>query len=368
MTTNDDIGGVINVGNWENATDDTSYNLVENNRFFHGGHHILELASHHNIFRGNSFHNENWTACPRASTANLCGDRDGIVSRDELNAVWNVFDNNRFAFAGASIDDTTGSSGLSVRNPHTIVRNNTFYYNDGVGLGLYVDSTTTYDARYSYVYHNVFYKNGVSPLSAGDLRYTFGLTFDNVAGNSAPMPITGCAIKNNLFWGGVGGDLFFYYTDPKAQIVNGNYLGTVKGSNATGMIAVTLPADNVLSAADPFFADISATATAANIDLFNFALKPGSPAIDKGVFLTTVTADGSAAIVPVADANYFIDGYGIVAGDEIQLEGQTESARIVSIDYGAKTITVDKPVTFRTGQGVARKYSGSAPDIGAFEQ
>jgi hypothetical protein len=45
MTSDDDIGGVMNVGNWENATDSTARNLIENCDFYHGGHHIIEVAS-----------------------------------------------------------------------------------------------------------------------------------------------------------------------------------------------------------------------------------------------------------------------------------------------------------------------------------
>jgi hypothetical protein len=368
MTSDDDIGGVMNVGNWENATDSTAYNLIESCDFYHGGHHIIEVASSYNIFRNNTFHNENWTACPRASTSNLCGDRDIGLYRDQLNANWNVFEGNRIAFAGASIDDNAGSTGLSVRSPHTIVRRNLFFGNDGPGLGLYVDTTQTYDARSTYVYHNVFYKNGVSPLSAGDLRYTFGLTFDNVAGTKAPIPITGCAVKNNLFFGNTGGDLFFYYTDAAAQTVSGNYFAVVKGSNQTGMITVTLPADNLQSSADPLFADLGAAFTVDNLKRLDFHLQAGSPAIDRGVFLTTTTASGSGTVVAVADPHYFIDGYGIVPGDEVQLEGQAVSARIVAVDYAGKTLTVDPPLTFTAGQGVALRYSGKAPDIGAFER
>lgn len=368
MTSNDDIGGVINVGNWQNPTETTGYNLIENNHFYHGGHHILEVASSYNIFRNNVFHNENWTSCPRGSTGNLCGNRDIGLYRDELNANWNVFEGNRIAFAGASIDDTAGSSGLSVRSPHTIVRNNMFYFNDGIGMGLYVDSTQTYDSRHNYVYHNVFYRNGVSPLSAGDLRYTFGLTFDNVAGNSAPMPITDCAIKNNLFFNNVGGDIFFYYTDYRAQSVNGNYFGVARGSDATGLNQVNLPGDNIQSADDPQFLDVSMAGTIDNIDKFDFRAQAGSPVVDRGVFLTTTTSDGSGVVVAVQDANYFIDGFGIVPGDEIQLQGQTQTARIVSIDYVAKQITVDIPLSWSAGQGVAMKYQGSAPDVGAFER
>ncbi|MBN2574285.1 MAG: hypothetical protein JXP73_06950 [Deltaproteobacteria bacterium] len=368
MTSDDDKGGVMNLGNWENATDSTGRNLIEQCHFYHGGHHIIEVASSYNIIRNNAFHNENWTACARDSTNNLCGNRDLIVSRDQLNANWNVFEGNRIAFSGASIDDLVGSTGLSVRSPHTIVRNNMFYGTDGAGLGLYVDSSETYDARSTYVYHNVFYRNGISPLSADDLRYTFGLTFDNVAGTRAPIPITGCAVKNNLFFGNAGGDIFFYYTDAAAQSVGGNYYAVVKGSNQTGMVSVTLPPDNVQSSADPLFADVASAFTVDNLERFDFRLQAGSPAIDRGVFLTTTTAGGSGTVIPVADPSYFIDGFGIVPGDEIQLEGQSATARIVSIDYAGKQLTLDRTLTYAAGNGVTMKYSGPAPDIGAFER
>ena len=189
-----------------------------------------------------------------------------------------------------------------------------------------------------------------------------------MAGNNAPLPISGCAVKNNLFFGNTGGDLFFYYTDAAAQTVSGNYFAVVKGSNATGMITVTLPADNLQSSADPLFADLGAAFTVDNLKRLDFHLQAGSPAIDRGVFLTTTTASGSGTVVAVADPHYFIDGYGIVPGDEIQLEGQTVTARIVGVDYTGKTLTVDQPLTFTTGQGVAMRYSGKAPDIGAFER
>jgi hypothetical protein len=368
QTASDDIGGVMNVGNWENASDTTSYNFFEGNTFYHGGHHVIEIASHHNIFRGNTFHNENWASCPRPSTGNLCGNRDIGLSRDELNGTWNVLEGNRFAFAGASIDDATGSSGLSVRNRNTIVRRNLFYLNDGPGLHLYVDTTKTYEASYTYAYHNVFYKNGVSPLSAPEVRATYGMLFENSAGNATPMPIVGVAVKNNLFYSDTGGSIFFYYTDASKQTVLGNYFKKVYGSNAGGFYTPVVPAGNITSAADPLFVDISAPATVANIGKLDFHLQAGSPAVDKGVFLTTTTGAGSGTSLLVADAAYFIDGYGITDGDLIQLEGQTQTARVVSVDCVANRLTLDAPLTWVAGKGVALAYAGTAPDIGAYER
>jgi hypothetical protein len=363
MTYNNDIGGLINIGSWSDSTDSSGFNLLDGNTFYHGGHHIMEIASKYNIIRNNTFHNEDWTACPRPSMGNLCGNRDIIIEDDYDDDYYNVLEGNRIAFSGASIDDATGASGLSVRGPHTMVRNNTVYCNAGPGVSFYADASGSYDPRYEHVFHNTFYKNGISLLSQSDFRYTFGLLFDDVAGNNPAIPIVNAAIKNNLFYQNTGGDMYFYYTSAASQTVLGNYYASAS-NNSTPMAAL---AGNTVSTANPLFADIGAQANVSAIMNFDFHLQLASPAIDKGVFLTTATAAGSGTIVAVADAGYFTDGYGITDGDLIQLQGQTETARIVKVDFGANTITVDKTLSWTSGQGIALAYYGTAPDAGAFE-
>jgi hypothetical protein len=363
MTSNDDIGGLINIGSWENATDSSGFNLLEGNTFYHGGHHIMEIASKYNIIRNNTFHNENWTPCTRSSTGNICGNRDIIIEDDYGDNYWNVLEGNRIAFSGASIDDATGGSGLSVRGPHTIVRNNLVYCNAGPGVSFYADGSGTYDPRYAHVFHNTFYKNGISPLSQSDFRYTFGLLFDNVAGNSPAIPIVSTAIKNNLFYQNTGGDIYFYYTNIALQTVSGNCYA--KASNNSTPIQQL--AENTVSAADPLFTNVGSPADVSGVMNFDFHLKQGSPAIDKGVFLTTTAGNGSGIMITVVDAGYFVDGYGITDGDLIQLQGQAETARVVKVDYSSNTITVDKSLAWTSGMGVAFAYSGTAPDAGAFE-
>ncbi|HEY3245026.1 MAG TPA: hypothetical protein VGM03_16920, partial [Phycisphaerae bacterium] len=63
------------------------------------------------------------------------------------------------------------------------------------------------------------------------------------------------------------------------------------------------------------------------------------------------------------DAN----GDGLLDGDEIQLQGQTQTARIGKIDYDSNTLSLDRPLAWEAGQGVSLTYSGAAPDLGAFE-
>jgi hypothetical protein len=363
MTVNDDIGGLFNLGAWDNPADSTAFNLVENNSLYHGGHHVLELAARYCIIRNNTFHNDNWTACPRTSTNNLCGNRDIGVYDDNLDCYWNVFEGNRIAFAGASIDDATGASGLSLRSPHTIVRRNLFYLNDGPGMTLYADGSGTYDPRYNRVYHNVFFKNGVSPLSQSDFRYTFGLTFDNVAGNNPAIPIIGTVLKNNLFYQNTGGDLYLYYTAAAQQTILGNYYAAAS-YNSNPLAAI---AGNTVGNADPKFVNAGAPATVGHIMDFDFHLQQGSPAIDKGVFLAVTTRAGSGAVVPVDDAACFMDGFGITGGDVIRMEGGMDTATVTAVDYAANTLTIDKTLVWAAGKGISLAYSGNAPDIGAYE-
>jgi uncharacterized repeat protein (TIGR02543 family) len=116
--------------------------------------------------------------------------------------------------------------------------------------------------------------------------------------------------------------------------------------------------------AAPLFVNVPADLTGTP-DHFDFHLQSGSPAIDHGGFLTTTTSAGQGTSIPVKDAGYFFDGYGIVDSDTIQLQGQSVTARIVSIN--SNTLVVDKSLTWSSGQGVSLAYQGSMPDAGAYE-
>ena len=125
---------------------------------------------------------------------------------------------------------------------------------------------------------------------------------------------------------------------------------------------------NFLQTGDPRFVDVASPINVNNTNYPNFQLQTGSPCIDTGVFLTTVSsAGGSETTFQVADPYYFMDGWGIIQGDQIQLQGSTVKARITSVNYSTKTISVDTTVTWTQSQGVALAYSGAAPDAGAFE-
>ncbi|MBI3830932.1 MAG: right-handed parallel beta-helix repeat-containing protein [Planctomycetes bacterium] len=112
---------------------------------------------------------------------------------------------------------------------------------------------------------------------------------------------------------------------------------------------------------DPHFTDGTAQ---------DFRLKPDSPMVDAGALLTVAKGAGEKSTeLTVEDAGSFYDGFGIEGeqGDMLVLEGGTETARIVKIDYAKRVLTLDKPLSWKDGQGVSLPYKGKAPDIGAFE-
>jgi len=110
--------------------------------------------------------------------------------------------------------------------------------------------------------------------------------------------------------------------------------------------------------ANPLFVDV------VNKD---FHLDANSTCIDAGDFLTKTTSAGSGTNIPVENVIYFCDGFGIVEGDTIQLEGQTTQVMITSIDTATNTITINQSISWGMGDGVALAYDGIAPDIGAYE-
>jgi len=118
-----------------------------------------------------------------------------------------------------------------------------------------------------------------------------------------------------------------------------------------------------------FSGNVEADPGFVNPEGHDFSLRPGSAMIDAGDFLTRAVGAGSGTTIEVEDASYFFDGFGITGqrGDLIQLEGQSQKARIASVDYGANRIMLDSPLTWHHGQQVSLAFKGAAPDIGAIE-
>jgi len=312
-------GSLLDIGDNFETGDDSFYNLIEDNLFAYGGHHTLGVYAFYNVIRNNYIHNESW---------DWEGYRGAITEGPAAGRC--LYEGNRFAYAFAA-------SGFALRSWKNIVRFNAFYHNGEGGLQV-VKLADSAQADYNHIYNNVFYNNGQQSDYMG---FAGGIYFADW-GEGDP---TGNVVKNNIPLSNRNGLISTDAVDDP-QVVENNWN------------------DNSL---DPGFVNLAGD-DPTDPSLPDFHLAAGSPAIDAGTWLTTITSpDGTADSFTVADADYFMDGWGIIEGDAIQLDGQTETANITSVDYDTLTITVDRPLTFVTGQGVALVYNGAAPDLGMYE-
>jgi hypothetical protein len=338
--TNDDHGGVVNVGRWESSDDDSHYNLLEHNVFFHGGHHVMEVSSSYNVIRRNHFHNEEWM------NSGTYGNRLAVFDGPGDNAGWNLLENNTFATSGVP-PDSASTAAVSLRSQGNIVRRNVFYDADTSGISITSPGyhVTDYDPPGSVtrnrVYHNVFFHNGYARAET-DPGLLGAVSFLQYGSGDEIELIY---LKNNIMWDNAKGAVSFESSHRELQIIENNWE----------------------EAGDPLFVNDEAAILASQPELLDFHLQDASPCIDRGGFLTVTTSAGSGTSMRVDDVGYFFGFSPLVEGDLLQLEGQDSTARIVRIDQENSMLYLDRTLSWTSGLGVARPYSGSAPDQGAFE-
>jgi hypothetical protein len=325
----DGIGEAIDVAAANN-------NLIEGNSGSFAGHDIVRLrdGSSYNVFRGNEFTNAWWR----------------IVGFIGESSVYNVFEENRVFDADVTPNFTCcfPPSAFKIWSPHSIIRRNLFYDNGLLGLKAAAQNTpgaTRVD--HNKIYHNVFYRNGKagwanlddgSPAVATDSnQFVNNILLENSSRNPGHIQIDfSLASRNedppdplndNLFRSNV---ILAEAPDKFVISVNGMPQSTLTGYQ--DFLAPDHFTGNIED--DPGFID------APNAD-FQLGHK-NSPCV-------------------------FSDGFDLVAGDRIQLEGQTLRATICQVNYVTNTLTVNTELSWNAGDGLALAYEDAAPDMGAFE-
>lgn len=243
---------------------------------------------------------------------------------------------------------------------HTIVRNNLIYKNNGgvqninsCGINMWADSEMP-GGEDNIVVHNTFYQNGHGNSQKAQI----------VIGRSFTDPeLYRTAFKNNIECESLSPvDMSVWYQshilDYNDYFNNRDLKVSWQGANKTWQQYLSASGcDNNSITQNPLFVD------PANKD---FTLQQNSPCIDKGGFLTKTTNSGSGKTLVVENARYFTDGFGVIDGDLIQV-GSNSTVRIAKVDYDTNTLTIDRSMSWKKGDGVSYPYSGSAPDIGAYE-
>jgi cysteine-rich repeat protein len=336
---------------------DSNYNVVEGNTITEGIHSVWGIrCGDFNIIRNNYFENSQ----QKIGEVYDCGSDTTQVPNSFDSTKHNVIEGNIFALTAPETlpERMSQGNGIQYGGQEGIIRNNIFYNNRGPPLGMQVYGDESLFNVNNRIYSNVFHQNtcGSIDLASPDNAVSKNnIMFSNEAcgggGNTqvlyrSPFPTNSIYDTNNIIGTAPGQNVF------QMEFGGGDLdtLAFMQGQEA-----------NILNNIEviPGFVDAVGR---------DYNLLPGSPMIDAGTFLTTTSGASSGVSMAVADARYFFDGFGISGevGDIIELDdGQT--ARILSINYATNTLTLDASLTWSLGQGIALAYSGSAPDIGAFE-
>ena len=325
-------GALLDIGNPVNRNprkpDQSSHNRVEHCVFAYGGHHTLGVFSQYNVIRFNYIHNEtnprNWDfpGYRGAITQGLAGGRS-------------LWEGNRFGFSD--------HKGLDIRTPHNILRHNYFFHNGYGGIQIATNLTGIDRADENYIYQNTFYRNGHAATNSG---FQGGIYF----ANWMRTPPAGVSPKNNVV---------------KNNLFHENKQGSVIARE--GKILPQRLENNSDNDADPKFLN-TGNLNPDIAGLPDLRISEDSPVRDKGTWLTVTTSRTTQSdTFSVEDANYFTDGWGIIEGDRIQVEGEVDSARIKKVNYSTGEIQIDRSISIEKGRGVSLAFSGRAPELGAYE-
>ncbi len=350
-------------------------NLVEGNQFRSAGHSLWSIrCGNYNVVRNNYFHNEK----QKIGEVYDCAKTAGYELYDSSRR--NLIESNDFAYVPSS-GNKSPFSGIQYAGQQGIIRKNRFYDTQGPGLRFTIYGT---EAQFNWgnrIYNNVFlnsdyagvriggasaalkfedniFKNNIlagSRFVANDTRWS--LYTDILAGEPVQLKtvrLDGFTFENNNF----------YSEDGTRE----NFLITHGGRHVDNYFTLSL--DEWQKKYPSLFKNnVSASPMFTLDDDQKYHLSAGSAMRDAAAFLSHTTEAGVGVVVPLSDVSYFYDGFDIPdeLGDVIQFEAQTQTARIVDIDYAANTITLDREMIWAEGQGIALAYSGAAPDIGAYE-
>ena len=337
-------GSVLDIGNEDSGTDASSYNVIEESTISHGGHHLMGVFSKYNTIRNNYFHNEAWS--------NGRGERDLYLQGYATNSGYVLFEGNRIGYASRPCNNAIPTtSSVKICTNYNIFRYNRIYSSVAAGIETYSYGSPYNAGSNNKIYNNTIFNSGynIDPSYKGYVEDT-AIWFSNAAS-------TGNQVLNNLY-------------SANYQVHSGN--ATINQTFANNW--------NGDKQGNPLFVSASSNPPAnyENATSPNLDLQSGSPAIDKGGVLTTVTsATGSGTSIAVTNAGYFQDGSwgpaGVVQADWIAIGTPTNAVQITSIT--GNTIKLANTINWNTGDSVwlykksdgVRVLYGTKPDAGAYE-
>ena len=348
-------------------------NIIKNNRFYEGRHVLLTLkCSSSNIVRGNYFYNDiqkNMEVLDCENTTMYDHYNYPYYQGSEItnSTKYNLIEDNTFAYTPP--DDGDGPfNHIQYAGQNGIIRNNLFYDSNGISIGMTIYGAEASYNQYNRIYNNVFYDNMggiVTSKNKGSYLFEDNIFVNNIIYKNYPIQVRWADNYSS-------GSQITHMEMNGFKFINNNIINDSSGDpdviwdSDNNRISLAQAQTNYPSL---YLNNIEANPLFTDENNYDFSLQASSTMIDAGAFLTNTTGAGSGTVIQVVDAGYFYSGYGIEgeAGDLIQLDNQTDTARIINIDYSTNTLTLDAPLTWIDGQGVSLVYEGNAPDIGAYE-
>lgn len=363
---------------------DSSNNLIQGNKMYYGSHDSIDVQdrtdgeSNYNVIRNNYIENHWHTALDLLGPEYLLCENNIIVDGGE-NYTTNMCGSDRDRTS--SRRDHKGIGGgtrYGIYRNNIVINNGYFFSMVSYGLG----SSDPWKGISSY---NRIYNNTVHENNWGVLHNYAEDPFNNIFKNNVLYQQTVYAIGNTG------------YTGTTNSYINNDILGGIVVYNPTDIVLDNLVVNPLFIDEDGsgpgsimYFPDGSQANTAftselkynavnnqvdaggssffITVDKRDLQLQAGSSLINDGAFLTeTSQVVTNSVTIPVLDARYFMDGWGMINADQIQFDGQDDLYTIDSIDYGTNTLTLTTQATVNSGVGVSLYYAGSKPDIGAYE-
>jgi len=210
------------------------------------------------------------------------------------------------------------------------------------------------------IYNNDFVSNGNS---------------DHIQINNAN--VDGFIVKNNIFYSteSTSPNLFLNLISPATlSNIDSNWSYNIwwRGDGGSGDDTWWIDADGTYDFTEwsnnaEVYNDIRTDPKLTDPANGDFTIGSDSPAIDAGDWLTTTNGGGTGTTITVHEANYFCDGFGLTSGDNIFI-GDDADLEVIDVDWTAETITVNRSISWSDGESVSlSSYTGSGPDIGAYE-
>ncbi|MCP3686659.1 MAG: hypothetical protein GY861_28815, partial [bacterium] len=344
-----------------------SHNLIDGNRMYYGPHDAIDVqdrpdgSASYNIIRNNYIQNK-WH-----SNIDIEGIEYILVENNVIVDAGDDAANSPCGTDRAREFPIEGHKGISVNTRYGIYRNNVV-----INSGHFI-SLPSYDviergfSENNMIYHNTANKNYWGVRYIYDYPSTDNILKNNIIYDNTiyEIGITGSGYTENYYINNniLGASVRYKAGDTVRDTLSRDPLFVDEDGSSSSSVAL-IP-DSLEQANESFRFELRSTTI--RVEDRDLRLRSNSPMINRGAWLTETTSSGSGRTIHVEDARYFMDGWGIIEGDLIQLEGQQRTARITDVDYRNNTITVNTSLSWSRGDGVSLPYSGSRPDIGAYE-